>query len=174
MLRKATLFLGASQFWGNDERSGGVGAGGARPKPPRHSLSRLQGKIHLLFLILPIILAACAGGKPRLAVEVESFDFGEVVNGDVVTRDLEVRNEGTAPLVVEAVTTSCGCTRATLDTMTIPAGGRATLHIEYDSGAHGPEETGKITRQIFIATNDPQRPEVVVTFESTVLPRAGS
>lgn len=126
-----------------------------------------------LFSLFPLVLAACAGGQPRLAAESERFDFGDVVNGEVLTHDLMVRNEGDAPLVVEAVSTSCGCTRATLEPMQIPPGGTATLHVVYDSGAHGPQLVGPVTRQIFIASNDPDRAEVVIEFDSNVLPREG-
>lgn len=127
-----------------------------------------------LIILFPLVLAACAGGQPRLAAETERFDFGDVVNGEVLTHDLVVRNEGEAPLVVEAVSTSCGCTKATLEPMNIPPGGSGILHVVYDSGAHGPELTGPVTRQIFIASNDPDRAEVVIEFDSNILPRESS
>lgn len=127
-----------------------------------------------LILLFPLLLAACSSGQPNLVAEVERFDFGDVVNGEVLTRELVVTNEGAAPLVVEAVSTSCGCTKATLDPMTISPGGTATLNVEYDSGAHGPDEIGPVSRQIFIASNDPDRPEFVIEFDSNVLPAEGS
>lgn len=134
----------------------------------------LMRKTLFLILLFSLLLIACSSGQPRLAVEVEHFDFGDVVNGEVLTRVLEVSNLGDAPLVVEAVSTSCGCTKATLDPMTIPPGDRATLRVVYDSGAHGPEETGPVMRQIFIASNDPDRSDFVIEFESNVLPAGGS
>jgi hypothetical protein len=57
--------------------------------------------------------------------------------------------------------------------MTIPAGGSGVLHIEFDSGAHGPELTGELLRQVFIASDDPERPEVVLEIEAEILPPAG-
>jgi hypothetical protein len=97
------------------------------------------------------------------------FDFGDVVNGDIVSQDLVVRNEGNEPLVVETVSTSCGCTTATLEPMTISAGGTATLRVEFDSGAHGPDLSGQVIRQIFLSSNDPQRPEAIVEFSANIL-----
>ncbi len=131
-------------------------------------------KSALLVILLPLLLAACASGQPSLVAETESFDFGDVVNGEVRTYDLAIRNEGSAPLVVESVSTSCGCTKAMLEPMNLPPGGSAHLHVVYDSGAHGPELTGKVSRQIFIASNDPERREVVIEFDSNVLPPDGS
>jgi len=73
---------------------------------------------------------------------------------------------------VEAVSTSCGCTTATLEPMTIQPGETALLRIEFDSGAHGPEANGPLTRQVFIASNDPEQTETVVEIKANVLPPA--
>jgi len=114
-------------------------------------------------------LAACAP-KPAISAEETLFDFGEVVNGNIVSRDVAITNTGQGTLVVETISTSCGCTTATLDPMTLEPGQSGTLHIEFDSGAHGPELTGTLTRQIFIVSNDPEQPELLVEFTATVLP----
>ena len=129
-------------------------------------------KIVFALLFLVALLAACGGGQPQISVETESFSFGDVVNGDIVTRDLVVQNKGSAPLVVESVSTSCGCTKATLEPMTIPPGESGVLHLEFDSGAHGPDANGTLTRMIFIASNDPQQPELRIEFTAEVLPRS--
>jgi hypothetical protein len=46
--------------------------------------------------------------------------------------------------------------------MTIAAGQVGVLHIEFDSGFHGPDLTGPLIRQVFINSNDPQLPELQV------------
>lgn len=124
----------------------------------------------LSLLLLALLLTACSGRQPQVSLETTEFEFGDVVNGLIVEKDLQVTNSGDADLVVETVTTTCGCTKASLDPMTIPAGGSATLHIEFDSGAHGPELTGNIMRQVILISNDPNQPEATVTFNATVLP----
>jgi hypothetical protein len=73
----------------------------------------------------------------------------------------------------ETVTTTCGCTTATLNPMSIPVGGTATLHIEFDSGAHGPELTGQIMRQVILISNDPEQPEATVELVANILPPEG-
>jgi hypothetical protein len=128
----------------------------------------------ILFLLLPaLLLAGCAAGRPQIALETEKLALGAVVNGEIIVRDVTVYNRGAAVLTVAAVSTSCGCTSATLEPMTIPAGGSGVLHIEFDSGAHGPELTGELIRQVFIASDDPERPEVVLEIEAEILPPAG-
>lgn len=118
---------------------------------------------------LATLLSAC-GGQPQIAITENNLNLGDVVNGEVVAREIPVQNEGQSDLVIASVTTSCGCTQATLEPMTISPGESGTLHIEFDSGAHGPELTGVLIRQIFVASNDPQQPEMVVELEANILP----
>ncbi len=118
---------------------------------------------------LATLLSAC-GGRPQIIITENNLNLGDVVNGEVVTREITVQNDGQADLIIASVTTSCGCTQATVEPMTISSGENGTLHIEFDSGAHGPESTGILIRQIFVASNDPQQPEVVVELEANILP----
>lgn len=144
--------------------------GGTQPRTRR--ISRGIG-LGCLVLALSMLLGAC-GSRPLIFVEQTSLDLGDVVNGEIVVRELEVKNTGQADLIIDAVTSSCGCTRASLEPMTIPPGGHGTLHIEFDSGAHGPDQNGELIRQIFIASNDPDQPEAIVELIANVLPPAGA
>jgi hypothetical protein len=54
--------------------------------------------------------------------------------------------------------------------MIIPAGGTANLHIEFDSGAHGPDLTGQIMRQVILISNDPEQNEATVELVANILP----
>jgi hypothetical protein len=118
--------------------------------------------VFFVVLVVGFLLVACSSGQPSIAVEANKFDFGNVVNGDIVSRNLTLRNDGEADLIIDSVITSCTCTQATVNPMTIPAGQSGILHIEFDSGFHGPDLTGPLIRQVFIASNDPQRPELQV------------
>jgi len=133
----------------------------------------------IVALLLLLLLAACGGGAtepaapaataaPVLALETTTLPLGDVPNGDIVTRDVVVRNTGGAPLVVESVITSCGCTTATLDPMTIPPNATATLHITFDSGAHGPDLRGELLRQVTLLSNDPAQPEATVELTANI------
>ena len=108
------------------------------------------------------LLAACSPSAPDIDV-VSEFDLGSVDKGQLAAADLAVRNVGDGPLTVQSVSTSCGCTKATLSPMTVPAGGEARLHVEYDSGAHE-VDLGLIERTIFIASDDPDEEDVQIQF----------
>lgn len=124
----------------------------------------------LLAILAGLFLAACDAGQPQITIETIKIDLGDVVNGEVIVREVAVQNTGERELVIETVSTSCGCTQAWLEPANIAPGFGGALHIEFDSGAHGPDENGHLTRQVFIATNDPQRAEIVLDLSANVLP----
>lgn len=126
--------------------------------------------ILILVAITALLMSACTSGVPDLVLDHEEADIGEVVNGEVRTLEIPVQNEGNAPLVIEAVSTSCGCTTAEVEPSTIGPGENGLLLVTYDSGAHGPDEVGPIMRQVFIASNDPDQPEVEFRILAEVLP----
>jgi hypothetical protein len=124
----------------------------------------------LASLAIVLFLAACSSNAPAINVELNNFEFGDVVNGVIATRDIQVQNDGNAPLVIDWVSASCGCTTVTIDSNLISPGETAIVHIEFDSGAHGPELTGQLIRQVFIRSNDPVNPEMIVEFSANILP----
>lgn len=122
-------------------------------------------KIALLLaalLLAALLLAACAPGTPDIDV-ADTYDMGSVVKGKFAVAELPVLNLGNGPLTVEAVSTSCGCTEASLTPMVIPAGGEGRLRVEYNSAAHE-EDLGLIERFIFISSDDPDEQDVQIKF----------
>lgn len=117
-----------------------------------------------------LVVTACGAGSPELSLDQSIVDLGQVVNGEVRTFEVPVRNLGDGPLVIEGVSTSCGCTSASVEPATIQAGDSGVLQVQFDSGAHGPEENGQVMRQVFIASNDPEQPEFEFRFEAVVVP----
>jgi hypothetical protein len=110
--------------------------------------------------------------ESNIVIEATNPDLGHVVNGEIISRELVIHNEGQADLVIDSVTTSCSCTQATVTPMTLAPGESDVLHIEIDSGAHGPELTGELIRQVFVTSNDPQQPEAKVELTVFVDPKS--
>jgi len=129
-----------------------------------------MGIFRVAFLLSVGVLAGCGEGAPDIDV-VDSYDMGTIVKGELAVADLAVRNRGDGPLTVAGVSTSCGCTKATLAPMIIPAGGEGRLHIEYDSTAHE-SDLGRIDRSIFISSDDPDEDDVQIRF--TVFVQTGA
>jgi hypothetical protein len=123
-----------------------------------------------LSLVIVLLLAACSSDSPDLILEKQEVDLGQIVNGEVRDLQVSIENQGGADLIIEAVSTSCGCTSAEVVPSTILPGESGLLMISYDSGAHGPEANGPVMRQIFIASNDPDQPEIEFRLLADVLP----
>ena len=122
-----------------------------------------------LGLVVAALLAACGpAGEPDIELGSNQVDLGTVRNGTVEEFSVQVINVGNAPLVIEAVSTSCGCTSASVTPESIGPGGIGELKVVYDSGAHGPEFSGQVQRQVYIASNDPASREEVLNFQVEV------
>ncbi len=142
--------------------------------------SQFRHYLKLIALLSAVVgLVACGGGEvgdsdaagvpPRIALEAQTLELGKMPNGEIVEREVVVRNDGDAPLVVSTITTSCGCTTAVLEPMTLAPGESGTLRVTFDSGAHGPDLRGLIMREVMIASNDPATPEAVVEVRADIL-----
>lgn len=130
--------------------------------------------VSTLVIALPLSLwiGVRLNSAPDLDV-IGTHNFGTVSKGTIAVADIPVRNLGNAPLTIEGVSTSCGCTTATVSTMTISPGSKATLHVEYDSNAHEADQ-GAIKRYIFISSNDPVESDMRIQFSVFVETQAAS
>jgi hypothetical protein len=54
--------------------------------------------------------------------------------------------------------------------MTLAPGASGALRIAFDSGAHGPDLRGPLTREVMLLSNDPALPEAVVALTANILP----
>lgn len=119
-------------------------------------------------VVLPVlILAGCSGsGTPRIEVAPASYDFGQI-GSEPVSTVFNIRNEGSGPLQIDSITTSCGCTTAQLGADTIAPSQAADLTVTFDPQAH-PGSTGKFVRFVYLRTNDPQAAEVEVQITALV------
>lgn len=104
---------------------------------------------------------------PRILVEPEEWDFGQVRQPTVVTHNFTVRNAGQETLEIRRVSTSCGCTSAKIDKGIIGPGGEATLVVTYDSGAMKYEK-GQVEKIVYLRSNDLENPQVEVTIYAHV------
>ena len=117
-----------------------------------------------------------------VTVDKESYDFGEIdIFGGKVETTYILKNEGSEDVKIVSAITSCMCTEgeiggmkfgmhsATVGRVVIPAGGQDILTAIYDPLAHGPNGTGKITRELTIVTNSTETPEITVRLSANVV-----
>ena len=74
--------------------------------------------------------------KPVIQFEKTEFDFGKILQGEVVSYTFHVTNAGNAPLIITSLEKSCGCTTGDFPKQPIEPGQGGEIKITYDSKGH--------------------------------------
>ena len=125
-------------------------------------------------------LAAHEPDSPSgLVIVPQEHDLGQVKYGEVPTADFEVRNQGRKEIKITRISTSCGCTTATLvgqeeatargKPIQLEAGESLVMQVAFNPAVHGDDtDFGLVKRVIYVTTDDPQQPETQVTITAEV------
>jgi len=103
---------------------------------------------------------------PVLAVAEPEFGFGSVVVGQSKEHAFLLKNNGTAPLVIDDVSASCGCTVTQLAERQIAPGASTQLNTHYRPVSI----TGPDHQTIRLRTNDPAHREFELSIRAMVVP----
>jgi hypothetical protein len=112
--------------------------------------------------VVPSVAAVTS--SPKIYFPQSEYNFGKVKEGKVVEYTFKFANKGNAPLVIQGVKTSCGCTAALLSSKNIEPGQEGTLKVELDTK----NRNGKLSRTITIASNDSQQPSKILTISADI------
>ena len=74
--------------------------------------------------------------RPIMEFERTEFDFGKILQGEVVSYSFRFTNTGNAPLIISGVEKSCGCTASDYPRNPIDPGKSGEIKITYDSKGH--------------------------------------
>lgn len=74
----------------------------------------------------------------KIEFKSETIDFGEIKKGSDGVRSFEFTNTGNVPLVIENVTSSCGCTIPKKPQNPIQPGETGVIEVKYDTKRVGP------------------------------------
>jgi hypothetical protein len=73
------------------------------------------------------------------------YDFGEVIAGEQVVHSYKFKNVGTAPLLIEKATATCGCTVPEFPKEKIPVGGAGEIVVKFNSKNRKDRQSKMIT-----------------------------
>jgi len=118
-------------------------------------------------VILSILLSAMAFSQPMMQVSTSEHDFGQFKEeAGRQTYNFAVRNTGDAPLVIQNITASCGCTTPDWTKSPIPPKGTGMITAIYDPA----NRPGVFNKTLTVYTN--AKPEVIVlVIKGEVIPR---
>ena len=117
---------------------------------------KVLGYIVMLFFVITMASCHDGGGKklsgdlvsipksaesttikePIIQFEKTSYDFGKILQGEVVSYTFRFTNVGDAPLLITSVDKSCGCTASEFDHQPIDPGKSGQIKITYDGKGH--------------------------------------
>lgn len=102
---------------------------------------------------------------PKIDFEKVRFNFGEIYHADKVQHEFQFINKGDRDLEIKGARASCGCTTPSYPFLPIKPGDKGFIGVTYNSvGKQGAQKA-----TIRVATNDPDKPEVVLYLSGRVL-----
>ena len=92
--------------------------------------------LFILLIFAPLVLSAQASG-PMISFDMDTIDYGEVAKGSEGMRTFVFENTGDAPLMIEGVRSSCGCTIPKKPEKPIAPGEKGEITVRYDTNRIG-------------------------------------
>lgn len=86
-----------------------------------------------------------SGKAPAITFEKTEFDFGKILQGEVVSYTFRFTNTGNVPLIITGIDKSCGCTASDYPRDPIAPGQGGGIKISYDSKGHAGFQTKTVT-----------------------------
>ncbi len=78
-------------------------------------------------------VAAAKENAPAFKFEKESYDFGQITQGEKVTYDFKFKNIGKSPLIITNATATCGCTTPEYPKGPVAPGENGMIHVVFNS-----------------------------------------
>lgn len=125
----------------------------------------MLGKI----LVAVTLFVLCVGSnalaqEPRFEIGPAEHHFGKVFEGDIVQHTFSFRNAGTAPLIINRVRSSCGCTVPRLSAEILAPGDTAEIAMIFDTARF----RGQQVKTVYLYTNDPRREVIQLSMHGMV------
>jgi hypothetical protein len=96
---------------------------------------------------------------------MESFDFGQILQGSIVTHPYRLTDLGSSPLTLQRVVPSCGCTTALLGRTVLQPGEATELAVKFNATGYA----GPVRKEVQVFSDDPRRPVVTLVFQASVM-----
>ncbi len=123
----------------------------------------------VLGMVVPFVIFPFGEGEgqnkdPQIRFEEREYNWGTAFEGDKVVHVFSFTNTGDGELVIDKVSSSCGCTVALLSEKVIPPGEKGEIKATFDST----RRAGKQTKTITVQSNDPNEPSAKLTITGLI------
>lgn len=105
-----------------------------------------------------------ASKLPVITFETTKYDFGEVVQGEVLKYAFKFKNTGKSNLIIYSSEATCGCTTSVPPKAPIRPGESGEIEVTFNSKT----QEGKVTKRILVGANTyPAETILVITANVT-------
>lgn len=104
-----------------------------------------QGKLSGDLVTNPKTATTAQIAQPKIEFDKTEYDFGKILQGEVVTYTFHFTNVGDAPLIISGIEKSCGCTASDFSRDPIAPGKTGEIKVSYDSKGHHGIQTKTLT-----------------------------
>ena len=119
--------------------------------------------LFILLIFAPLALRAQASG-PMINFEIETINYGEISKGSDGVRTFIFENTGNAPLEIQGVRSSCGCTIPKKPEVPIAPGDKGEIIVRYDTN-----RVGVFRKTITVNTNVFSKAIIALKIKGNVL-----
>ncbi len=119
----------------------------------------------VIFSILLLNTYTFAQNTPRITSPKPTHDFGDILEGQVVSHSFEIVNQGTTDLKIDKVQASCGCTAAQPEKKLLKPGEKTVIKVEFDSE----NRMGQQHKYVYVKSNDPKAPDFKLSFTANIV-----
>jgi len=129
----------------------------------------MKVKFYFILVLLASVLYAQKQGAKIVSPEPK-FDFGNIIEGQRVSHEFVIKNEGDEVLEIRKVNASCGCTAAQPDKDKLAPGESTKIKVQFDSS----NRQGKQVKYVYVMTNDKTNPQIRLEFTTFIEERGVS
>ena len=121
-------------------------------------------KIFSLVVIFSFAVFAQLVG-PKAGAQITEHNFGDIKQGDVVSYDFKITNNGGDVLKIIDVRASCGCTAAQPDKKELKPGETTIIKVTFNSKGR----KGAQVKTVRVITNDPEKSDINFVIRCNIL-----
>lgn len=119
--------------------------------------------LFILLIYAPQVLSAQNSG-PMISFDTDTIDYGEITKGSDGVRTFTFENTGDAPLEIQGVRSSCGCTIPKKPEAPIAPGDKGEITVRYDTN-----RVGVFRKTITVNTNVSSNSIIALKIKGNVL-----
>ncbi len=89
-------------------------------------------------------------GEPKLVIQPENHNFGNLEAGDVISFSFKIENRGQNVLTIDSIVADCGCIDVGLEKTELLPNGLCYMQVTYNSAG----DWGNIVKTVRLYSND--------------------